>query len=583
MTTTKISQMAQLTTALDGTEYFELERSDVTRRISSINLFKAIGVLPDNGGNPTPPSGYRVSLFKSSDGQPYSCTLAQMLTVAGNVPGGGTTGQLLAKVSDTDYDTTWVGAPLGATYGGTGLSTYTQGDIIYASAANTLAALAKDATATRYLSNTGSSNNPAWAQVNLTNGVTGNLPVANLNSGTSASATTFWRGDATWGAAVTSVTPGAGLTSTTTAAAPGSAITATGTLNCASLINAQTGTSYAIQDSDRGKLITISNASPISLTIAVAGGSSAFQRGWYVDIINISSLPSVLTPTTSTVNGAATLSIPSGFGFRLVSDGTNYNTSTKPGREVLTAARTYYVRTDGSNSNTGLANTAGGAFLTAQKAIDVVLGTLDLGGYDVTIQLAAGTYPGAISFSSPQVGKGNIKIAGDTATPSNVTIGSSINVDGAGCRLFIEGVKVEATAFGLIVAQNGGYVKTTGKNELGGTSVGHRFLAQFGGQIVASAAEVVSGTAAGAHYYATGGSINCQSATWTASGTATQTAFANANATGLIYAFSNSSSGTFVGSRYDAGYNGVIRTNGGGASYFPGDSAGSTATGGQYG
>lgn len=58
-----------------------------------------------------------------------------------------------------------------------------QGDIIYGSAADTLSALAKDTNATRYLSNTGASNNPAWAQINLTNGVTGILPNANGGTG----------------------------------------------------------------------------------------------------------------------------------------------------------------------------------------------------------------------------------------------------------------------------------------------------------------------------------------------------------------------------------------------------------------
>jgi hypothetical protein len=41
-------------------------------------------------------------------------------------------------------------------------------------------------------------------------------------------------------------------------------------------------------------------------------------------------------------------------------------------------------------------------------------------------------------------------------------------------------------------------------------------------------------------------------------------------------------SGAATGARYFANMNSIIQTNGGGANFFPGDSAGSTATGGQY-
>jgi hypothetical protein len=91
--------------------------------------------------------------------------------------------------------TTMITGTLGVTNGGTGLATASQGDLLYGSAANTYSALAKNATATRYLSNTGTSNNPAWAQVNVANGITGTVPVANgglgIASGTAGGVLAF--------------------------------------------------------------------------------------------------------------------------------------------------------------------------------------------------------------------------------------------------------------------------------------------------------------------------------------------------------------------------------------------------------
>ena len=57
------------------------------------------------------------------------------------------------------------------------------GDILYASSATVLSRLAKSATSTQYLANTGTSNVPAWNEVALTTGVSGTLPLGNGGTG----------------------------------------------------------------------------------------------------------------------------------------------------------------------------------------------------------------------------------------------------------------------------------------------------------------------------------------------------------------------------------------------------------------
>ena len=120
---------------------------------------------------------------------------------------------------------------------------------------------------------------------------------------------------------VTGITAGAGLSSSGVGSTGGT-ISVSGTLTSIEAVNAQTGTSYTIASSDHGRLVTLSNAASIAVTVPQATGS--FGAGFYVDIANINAGVATLTPTTSTINGAASLILNRFLSVRLVSDGANW-------------------------------------------------------------------------------------------------------------------------------------------------------------------------------------------------------------------------------------------------------------------
>ena len=254
------------------------------------------------------------------------------------------------------------------------------------------------------------------------------------------------------------------------------------------------------------------------------------------------------------------------------------------GREVLTAARTYYVRTDGSDSNTGLADTSGGAFLTIQKAINTAAG-LDGGGYyAVSINVADGTYTGGMTLRSHinQV----IIIVGNTTTPANCIISTTSNFPVIGQGVFgsysVEGFHLKANTAGydcVIVTQG---TNISLKNILfEGTIHMH---ATFSAVILVNGPISVTGNF-NIHAFADSHSIiQCAGRTITITGTpAIVQGWAYINQGGLFITNANTYSGSCTGPRYYVSGLSYCNTGtSGSATYFPGSVAGSVASGGIY-
>jgi hypothetical protein len=106
----KIPLLAPYVGSWTGDERFEIATTGnvltaLSRGAASRDLLKVIGALPDVVASPA--GNFRVPLFRVSDGAVFSKSIDQLGVPVGNVPPGGLTGQVLAKLSNADFDDNW--------------------------------------------------------------------------------------------------------------------------------------------------------------------------------------------------------------------------------------------------------------------------------------------------------------------------------------------------------------------------------------------------------------------------------------------------------------------------------------------
>lgn len=134
----------------------------------------------------------------------------------------------------------------------------------------------------------------------------------------------------------------------------------------------QTGTNYAFQGTDLTKVIYLANASNQVPTIAQAGTGS-FTSGWYTTACNIGAGTQTITPTTSTIGGAATFVLPAGSAARpncagIISDGTNYRVVPDFGMDASTFSTGTVAAARGGAGTINGALKANGSGVVSQAA-----------------------------------------------------------------------------------------------------------------------------------------------------------------------------------------------------------------------
>jgi hypothetical protein len=252
----------------------------------------------------------------------------------------------------------------------------------------------------------------------------------------------------------------------------------------------------------------------------------------------------------------------------------------------LSANTTFNVATTGSDTTGD--GSSGNPWATLQHAIDFVSNNVDLNGFAVQINVAAGTYAG-FTASGAWVGAitgGSVNppvtLNGDTTTPANVTINGTCIVTFC-CAIGVQGFTFTGST-GINTSRYS-LIQITGNCTFAGTNAVHMQIGRFG-TVVVAAGYTIAGTTPSSHWVVVNNGVLIVNGglTLTLSGTP---AFSNGFINASKCATTNTAGITFAGTgatgaRYAVSTNAVVDTGGGGANYFPGSVAGSTATGGQY-
>lgn len=266
---------------------------------------------------------------------------------------------------------------------------------------------------------------------------------------------------------------------------------------------------------------------------------------------------------------------------KIVCDGTNiYGINFGvTGRTILSSGANYYVATTGNDSTgNGL---SGNPWATLPHAYQWVLQNIDTAGYNVTINVADGTYSAGVNVTAPLVGGGQLLFVGDTSTPANCIISSSSNcfTSYIGIPTSIAGFKCISSGGAAIAAVNGGQLYINGKMEYGTCGSQHFNIQGVGSYINIGAYNYTISGGATAHWACgfgansiaiTGGSVITLTGTPNFS-----SAFATIGECALCVCNNLTFSGSATGQRFTVSNGGHISTNGGGANYLPGNSAGS--------